>query len=201
MDSLFYILIAYLCGALPFSVWMGKLFLDRDVRQYGDGNPGATNVFRAGNKMVGLTALLLDIGKAAAPVGWCYNNVGVRGLPMFLIAMAPVIGHAYSPFLKFRGGKALATAFGVWIGLTLWKASLPGLIGALVGIVFLTPHGWAVILALAAILFTLVVWLPNPLFFSVWAAQCALLVWKHRTDLRQRPQLRPWVRKAFNNDS
>ena len=197
--SILYILFSFFCGSLPFSVWLGKLFLDRDVRQYGDGNPGATNVFRAGNNYIGLLAVLLDISKAAVPVGFAYHQLGLRGLPMFLISLAPVLGHAYSPFLKFRGGKAIATAFGVWIGLTLWKASLAGVIGALVGIAVLTPHGWAVMLGLATILFTLLVWLPEPLFLAVWAAQFVLLVWKHRFDLRQPPQLRPWVRDRLHN--
>ena len=55
------VFISFLCGSLPFSVWLGKLFVGVDVRQYGDGNPGAANVFRAGNKVVGLVALLLDV--------------------------------------------------------------------------------------------------------------------------------------------
>ena len=195
MDYLLYILFAFFCGALPFSVWLGKLFLGRDIRQYGDGNPGATNVFRVGNRYVGLLVLLLDIGKAAAPVGWAYQQAGVRGVPMFLITIAPILGHVYSPFLKFRGGKAIATAFGVWIGLTLWKAPLAGVIGSLFGIAFLSPSVWAMMLGLGAILFALIVWLPDPLYLAVWGAEFVLLTWTHRFDLRQQPRLRPWVWK------
>mgnify|MGYP001163344776 CR=1 FL=1 len=57
--------IAFLCGSIPFSVWLGRLFLRQDVRQYGDGNPGAANVFRAGNQALGLFVLVLDVAKAA----------------------------------------------------------------------------------------------------------------------------------------
>lgn len=185
--------LAFLCGSLPFSVWLGKLFLRVDVRRYGDGNPGAANVFRAGNKMVGVIALLLDVAKAAAPVGWCYYSLGLRSLPMFLVAIAPVLGHVFSPFLKFHGGKALATSLGVWIGLTLWKASLAGVIGVVLGITLLSSPGWSVMFGLACILVSLLIWMPDPLLLSVWVAETAILVWTHRHDLRQKPTLRPWL--------
>jgi glycerol-3-phosphate acyltransferase PlsY len=201
METFLAILFSFLCGALPFSVWLGKLFLNRDVRLYGDGNPGASNVFRSGNNYIGLVALFLDISKAAVPVGWFYNNWEIRGLPMFLIAIAPILGHAYSPFLKFRGGKAIATALGAWIGLTFWKASLPGVVAAIVGIAILTPPGWSVMLALGVILITLLGWLPNPLLISVWFAQVVILGWKHREDLCQVPKIRPWIQQTFHRDT
>ncbi len=149
------ILAAFICGALPFSVWLTRIYSGEDVRQYGDGNPGAANVFRTGNKFLGLITLLLDVSKAAAPVGFAYNNLQIRGILMFLIAIAPVLGHMFSPFLAFKGGKAIATVLGVWIGLTLWKASLPAVIAAAIGSLFLTSSGWSVMLAMIAILVTL----------------------------------------------
>ena len=154
--------LAFFCGSLPFSVWVGKIFLGVDVRQFGDGNPGAVNVFRSGNKLAGLLVLLLDISKAAAPVGLAYFNLHMRGITMILIAIAPILGHAFSPFLGFKGGKALATALGVWIGLTIWKASLPAALMAAIGIALFTPPGWSVMLALAGILVVLLIWLPEP---------------------------------------
>ena len=192
------VFIAFLCGSLPFSVWLGKIFLKLDVRHYGDGNPGAANVFRSGSKIVGSIALILDVTKAAAPVGFSYFNLGIRGIPIFLIAIAPVLGHAFSPFLSFRGGKAIAATLGVWIGLTLWKASLAGVIGVLIGIGVTTSSGWAVMLALLGILAALLIWMPDPLLFLVWAALTLTLMWTHLADLRQRPRLRPWLAKRFH---
>ena len=189
------VLFAFLCGSLPFSVWLGKLFLKVDVRQYGDGNPGAANVFRSGSKTIGFVALILDVAKAAAPVGLSYYNLGIRGIPMYFIAIAPVLGHVFSPFLGFRGGKAIAASLGVWIGLTLWKASLVGVIGTVVGITLMTSSGWAVMLGLAGILLTLLIWLPDPLLLMVWVSETLILVWTHRQDLHQRPHLRPWLTK------
>jgi acyl phosphate:glycerol-3-phosphate acyltransferase len=192
-----FILLAYLCGSLPFSVWFGKRFLRIDVRNVGDGNPGAANVFNAGSKLVGLLVLLLDVSKAAVPVGLAYNNLGIRGAPMFLIAIAPILGHVFSPFLGFRGGKAIATALGVWIGLTIWKASLAGVIAALIGITLFTSPGWAVMLALGGILITLLFWLPDPLLLFVLASETVILAWTHRTDLSYRPRVRTWLAQRF----
>jgi len=192
------ILIAFLCGSLPFSVWLGKLFMGLDVRHVGDGNPGATNVFRYGSRVVGLLALVLDISKAAAPVGLAYHNLGVRGLPMVLIAIAPILGHAFSPFLGFRGGKALATALGVWIGLTIWKASLAALTGVLIGVALFSSVGWAVMLAMGITLMVILLWMPGSLLLLVWAGVTLILAWTHRADLSRRPRLRPWLTKLFS---
>jgi glycerol-3-phosphate acyltransferase PlsY len=197
MLSIAFILLAFICGSLPFSVWVGKLLVGQDVRQLGDGNPGATNVFKSGKPLAGLLALILDISKAAAPVGVAYFSLNIRGPSMFLIAIAPILGHAFSPFLRFRGGKALATALGVWIGLTIWKASLPAVAGVLIGIVLFTSAGWSVMLAMAGILVTLVIWRPESLFLGVWLAETLILAWTHRTDLRRRPHLRPWLARCF----
>jgi len=197
MSWILLVLIAFLCGSLPFSVWLGKLFLGLDVRRFGDGNPGATNVFRAGSKILGLLSLILDVAKAAAPVGLAYHNLGVRGAPMFLISIAPVLGHVFSPFLKFQGGKALAVSLGVWIGLTTWKASLAGVVATLIGMAFTATSGWAVMVGLAGILAALLIWMPDPLFLAVWAGVTLILIWTHRADLSHRPRWRPWLTKLF----
>ncbi len=198
MVSIGFILIAFLCGSLPFSVWLGKIFLGKDVRHFGDGNPGAANAFRAGNRLVGLFTLLLDVSKAAVPVGLAYFNLGIHGLPMFLIAIAPILGHVFSPFLRFRGGKALSAALGVWIGLTIWKASLAGVIGALIGIALFTSPGWAVMLALVGVLMTALFWIRDPLVLSVWVSETLILAWTHRADLNHLPRLRPWAAQRLS---
>ena len=192
------VFISFFCGSIPFSVWLGKLFLRVDVRQYGDGNPGAANVFRSGSKVVGLLALILDVAKGAVPVGLAYFNLGIRGIPMYLIAIAPILGHVFSPFLGFRGGKAIAVSLGVWIGLTIWKASLVGVIGTVIGIALMTSSGWAVMLGLVGILMTLLIWIPDPLLLFVWVSQTLILMGTHRSDLQQRPHLRPWIVKRLS---
>jgi acyl phosphate:glycerol-3-phosphate acyltransferase len=193
-----FVLIAYISGSLPFSVWLGKLFLHRNVLRVGDGNPGAANVFRAGGRLVGLLALVLDISKAAVPVGLAYFNLGLRGAVMCCIALAPVLGHVFSPFLGFKGGKAISAAFGAWIGLTLWKVSLPGILCVLLGLALFTTPGWMVMAALGGILAALLLWMPDPLLLSVWVGEVLILAWTHRIDLRRGPRLRPWVVRIFH---
>ena len=82
--------------------------------------------------------MMLDIAKAALPVGLAYQQWGWDGWPMFLVAMAAPLGHAFSPFLRFRGGKALATMFGVWIGLSTSTYSIPVLLMLIVWIWYWT---------------------------------------------------------------
>lgn len=179
-DILFF-LFAFLLGALPFSVWMAQL-AGKDPRAVGDHNPGATNALKAGGKWVGLAALMLDVSKAAAPVGLAYQVFGLRGPAMAAIALAPMLGHAYSPFLRFRGGKALATALGVWIGLTWWDVPLVALAGITFWYWLLKRSGWAVLLTLTGMGVYLFFFRPEPLFWGVWGLQVVLLLWKHRMD-------------------
>ena len=106
-------LVAFVFGALPLSVWLGRFALGVDIRKYGDGNPGAANVWRAGGKWWGLLAILLDGFKGLIPVAIANFAIGIEGWWLTAIALAPILGHTYSPFLNFRGGKALSTTFGV----------------------------------------------------------------------------------------
>lgn len=118
------IALSFLCGAMPLSVWIGRAALGVDIRDYGDGNPGAANVWRAGGGKWGTLAILADAFKGLIPVAIANFAFGWQGWPLVAVSAAPVFGHAFSPFLRFRGGKALATAFGVWTGLTIWIAPL-----------------------------------------------------------------------------
>lgn len=184
--------IAFISGALPMSVWVGKLALGVDIRSYGDGNPGATNVFRAGGKKWGVVALLLDGFKGLIPVAIANFGWGWEGWALTAVALAPIAGHAYSPFLGGRGGKALAVTFGVWTGLSLFVGPM------ILGLAFafwlrlLRPEGWAVLLG--SLTLCTAVWLG--IWFGatpqswLWIAlgMTLLLAITHHTDLAQRPQ-------------
>jgi acyl phosphate:glycerol-3-phosphate acyltransferase len=193
---MFWIPIAFLSGSLPFSVWIGRLVLRQDIRGYGDQNPGATNVLRAGGRPWFVLALILDISKAAAPVGYTYQILGIRGWAMVAIAVAPVLGHAFSPFLRGQGGKAIAATLGAWIGLTLYTVPLVGIVSLGLSYRLLTVSGWAVMSTLTAVLLYLLLFQPDPLLLAALAGHTAILVWKHRADLRQRPGIRSSWRKT-----
>ena len=140
---------------------------------------------------------MLTGGKAAAPVGWAYVTLGIRGPAMVLIATAALLGHAFSPFLGFRGGKALAVTLGVWIGLTLWRLSVPALALVLVGHALLDNDGWAVMLTLFGLAVILLLWMPVPVLPAVLVGQVMILAWTHHADLVRRPHLRPWLARRL----
>lgn len=200
MPTLFAVLLAFLSGSLPFSVWVGQLLLRTDIRRYGDANPGATNVMRAGSKGAGLLALLLDFLKGAVPVGLAHLQLGLSGWSLVAIALAPVLGHAFSPWLHFRGGKAVAVTGGIWCGLTVWEGPTIG--GLFLGLAYwlLAVDGWAVLTAVAGLvlylLLTPATWnglvvRPEPwLIASVGLGNLLILAWKHRADLARPLALR-----------
>jgi glycerol-3-phosphate acyltransferase PlsY len=189
--------VSFLLGAMPFSVWMGKLLLRTDVRSYGDGNPGAINAWRAGSYKSGLPALLLDYLKGAVPVSLASFKFGFAGWQLVVVALSPVLGHAFSPFLRFRGGKAVAVTFGIWTGLTLWEG--PTILGIFLGISFLLQRAdaWSVILAMLGLLVYFLLRQADTFILIIWFGNALILVWKHRRDLRQGIGLRPYVLKPF----
>lgn len=197
MPQIAFVLGAFLAGSLPFSVWVGHMALGRDIRTVGDANPGATNVLRAGGKAAAAAAFLLDFAKGSVPVGIAHVWFQWSGWSLVLIALAPVLGHAFSPLLHFRGGKAVAVTGGIWCGLTAWEGPTVG--GILLGLFtyFLGANGRAVLAAMAAMalyfLVTPAVWNqfgirpPTfPILSLIWLGNVAILAWKHRADFSRR---------------
>ncbi len=116
MQTALAIVAAYLLGSVPFAMISAKLFGLADPRTYGSGNPGATNVLRSGNKKAALFTLLGDALKGWAAV-FIAQQAGLGSTAIGLVALAVFFGHLYPVFLKFKGGKGVATAAGVIIAL------------------------------------------------------------------------------------
>ena len=116
MQTAFVILAAYLLGSVPFAMISSRLFGLADPRSYGSGNPGATNVLRSGNKKAALLTLLGDALKGWVAV-YAAQRMGFGEIVIGLVALAVFFGHLYPVFLKFKGGKGVATGAGVLIGL------------------------------------------------------------------------------------
>jgi acyl phosphate:glycerol-3-phosphate acyltransferase len=180
---------SFLAGSIPFSVVLGKLFSAGDIRSVGDGNPGAANAWKAGGARVGVPALLLDFLKGALPVGLALHY-GAAGYALAAVALAPVAGHAFSPFLRFRGGKAVAVTVGVWTGLTLWEG--PVFLGFLFVLLYLFQENdaWSVIIALAALLGLLLYRWFVPEMLLIWAGNISIVTFKHFADLTRPPRLK-----------
>jgi len=114
------IILSYLIGSIPTAYIFGKLYKGVDIRQYGSGNVGATNVFRVLGRGAGTTVLLLDILKGILAVAVVADMLGlVEVFHRILLALSVVSGHNWTVFLNFKGGKGIATTLGVLIGLTI----------------------------------------------------------------------------------
>lgn len=114
---------AWLSGSLMFSYWLG-LLARRNIREVGDGNPGGVNLLKAAGVGWGLAGIALDFLKGYVPLALLLWSGSLTGYEIVPVAIAPVLGHAFSPFLKFQGGKAIAVTFGVWSALTNFEVSL-----------------------------------------------------------------------------
>ncbi|MEN0658101.1 glycerol-3-phosphate acyltransferase [Caldifermentibacillus hisashii] len=115
-------LIGFFSGSLMFSYWIGCL-LKMNIRETGDGNPGAANLWKEAGFPFGLLGIALDFLKGYVPIYFILQTVNETGFELIPIALAPILGHAFSPFLKFSGGKSLAVTFGVWSALTQFRVS------------------------------------------------------------------------------
>jgi acyl phosphate:glycerol-3-phosphate acyltransferase len=184
MTALWLILLGFLAGSIPFSVWMGRLFLHSDVRSYGpDHNPGAANAWKAGKWKLGVPVLLLDFFKGALPVALAHQALNFSGWMLLPVALAPVLGHAYSPFLSFRGGKAITVTFGVWTGLTLaYGPTVLGICMAAFLMIF-DNHAWAVTFSMLAFLVFLLFSQAGAVLVAIWFWNMLVLYEKHRSDL------------------
>lgn len=185
MSVLLWSAVGYLAGSLPFSVWLGRLFLGTDIRKFGDGNPGGTNVLRAGGKILGVLVIVLDGLKGLLPVVLARQISGLDGWALLPVALAPVVGHAFSLFLGMRGGKAVAVTFGIWAGLTGWPTLF--VLGGLLLAATRAPQrdAWAVMAMLLGLLVYLLIRGPGPALLAAWLGNSAVLAWKHRAELVQ----------------
>ena len=110
LEITFIIIISYLFGSIPFGLILTKTFIGKDIRKIGSGNIGATNVLRSGNKFIGYLTLTLDILKAVVPIlfiNFYYND------QLYLASLSVFIGHVFPVWLKFKGGKGVATYVGI----------------------------------------------------------------------------------------
>ena len=123
MITVLLILIAYVLGSIPNALWVGKTFKNIDVREHGSKNTGSTNAARVLGPKLGIFTLILDILKGALPTylgivlgaDLLTRMTGIDKLDIIVIGMAAILGHTFSLFLKFKGGKAVATTLGVFL--------------------------------------------------------------------------------------
>ena len=116
MDYLIVGIVSYLMGSIPFGLILTKIFLNKDIREIGSGNIGATNALRTGNKLIGYSTLILDIAKAIIPI--IYVKLNFPEL-IYIASLCAFLGHVFPIWLKFKGGKGVATYLGILFSINL----------------------------------------------------------------------------------
>lgn len=177
------VVLAYLMGSLSTAILTCKLMGLPDPRAKGSGNPGATNVLRYGGKKAAAITLLGDMLKGLLPV-LLGHLVGVEHSVLAAIAMAAFLGHLYPIFFSFHGGKGVATAFGVFLGL-VWPVAL-ALVATWLAMtkVFKMSSLSALTAAVLAPAYT---WLlvPDDIYISLSVVISLLLLWRHRSNIQR----------------
>ena len=187
MTTIVFAIVAYLIGSISFAVVMSRAFGLSDPRTYGSGNPGATNVLRSGNKKAAIATLIGDAAKGWFALWLAQHladrfDVGNAGIA--LVAIAVFLGHLYPIFFKFKGGKGVATALGVLLGLNVWL----GIATLVTWLVIAYAFRYSSLAALVAAIFA-------PFYFGLLfgtsemekllavAAMSALLIFTHRGNI------------------
>ena len=177
--------IAYLLGSIPFGYLLVRWRTGTDVRASGSGNIGATNVLRTTGRLAGAATLILDVVKGYAAVAIAGDLTGSNQLWMSAAALAVMAGHAYPVFLRFQGGKAVATFVGAFLRLT------PVPLVAVV-VVFLAVAAWTRHISLGSIVaaatFPLAAWLITQASWPVLGAAvlaAAFVIYRHRSNIQR----------------
>jgi len=185
MNTLIFTVVAYLIGSISFAVVMSRAFGISDPRTYGSKNPGATNVLRSGNKKAAIATLIGDAAKGWFAVWLAIrlaDRFGVDETGIALVALAVFIGHLWPVFFKFVGGKGVATALGVLIGIN----PLLGLavLATWLLVAYLTRYSSlaALIAAVCAPVYYGIAVGEDPLLAAI-VAMSALLLWRHAGNI------------------
>ena len=184
--SLVFVVCAYLLGSVSFAVLMSKAFNLPDPRTYGSQNPGATNVLRSGKKAAAALTLLGDAAK-----GWLAVWLAIEFAPQdgnFLmlvaaVALAVFLGHLFPVFLRFKGGKGVATALGVLLALSGWLGLAAMATWLLVALVFRLSSLAALVAAAGAPVYALLLGLPHEWVLASFIMSL-LLIWRHKSNIK-----------------
>ncbi|HYC44995.1 MAG TPA: glycerol-3-phosphate 1-O-acyltransferase PlsY [Burkholderiales bacterium] len=187
ITTLLLTLLAYLIGSISFAVIVSRAFGLPDPRSYGSRNPGATNVLRTGRKPAALLTLLGDgvKGWVAVVIAARFAQPALADVTQAAAAVAVVVGHMYPVFFRFEGGKGVSTALGVLFALNVYVALGAMATWIVMAVFFRISSLSALVSAAFAPFFTLFIYKDPaaPIFICV-ATVSALLVWRHKTNIR-----------------
>ena len=181
---IFILIVIYLVAAIPTGIVLAKVMGYEDVRDKGSGNIGATNVYRVAGKLAGVLTLTGDILKGFLPLLACKTWLAPTPAQLGIACAMAIVGHCYPVYLKFRGGKGIATALGIFLVM-----SPTAVLGAAIvfGITVATTRFislGSVLAAMSAPLLVLMLNQPQPIFLATLFI-AALIVWRHRSNIKR----------------
>ena len=179
MDYIVTALISYLFGSIPFGYLFTKILLKKDIRNVGSGNIGATNVLRTGNKSLGYLTLILDIAKAVVPV--IYIKFNYPDL-VYISALCAFLGHLFPIWLKFKGGKGVATFVGILISINIYYALVFGIVWILTFLISRYSSLSSLFASISIPIYLLIINQSNIIFFII---MFVLIFYTHRENIKR----------------
>ena len=180
MDYLIVGIVSYLMGSIPFGLILTKIFLNKDIREIGSGNIGATNALRTGNKLIGYATLILDIVKAIIPV--IFVKINYPDL-IYIASLCAFLGHVFPMWLKFKGGKGVATYVGILFSIDLMLGVIFAASWGIVFLIFRYSSLSSIISSISIPIYILITeQISNTIFFSI---MFILIFFTHRENIKR----------------
>ena len=179
MDYIITALISYLFGSIPFGYLFTKILLKKDIRHVGSGNIGATNVLRTGNKSLGYLTLILDIAKAVVPVFYIKFNYPDL---VYISSLCAFLGHLFPIWLKFKGGKGVATFVGILVSMNIYYAIVFGIVWILTFFISKYSSLSSLFASISIPIYLLIINQDNIIFFII---MFVLIFYTHRENIKR----------------
>ena len=180
MDYLIVGIASYLMGSIPFGLILTKIFLNKDIREIGSGNIGATNALRTGNKLLGYSTLILDIVKAVIPV--IYVKVNFPEL-IYIASLCAFLGHVFPIWLKFKGGKGVATYVGILFSINFLLGVIFVSSWVIIFLIFRYSSLSSIIVSISLPIYILTTsHISNAIFFGI---MFILIFYTHRENIKR----------------
>ena len=180
MDIFLIGVISYLMGSIPFGFILTKIFLKKDIREIGSGNIGATNALRTGNKSIGYSTLVLDILKAIVPV--VYVKIFYQDF-LYVASLCAFLGHVFPIWLKFKGGKGVATYIGILCCINLYLGFLFGIVWLVAFFIFKYSSLSSLVASLSIPIFNYFIFSDEIVFFFI--IMFVLIFYTHRENIKR----------------
>ncbi|HVU10132.1 MAG TPA: glycerol-3-phosphate acyltransferase [Phototrophicaceae bacterium] len=171
--TIVWVILGFFCGSLAWSHWI-------------EGRDGASRPVKG-------VSYLLDALMGALPVIFAKYVLILSGVPLVIVALSPIFGHAFSPWLRFKGDNALAVAAGVYVTLTVWQVMIFGVILLIVWMAVVKRPGWAATLMGVCLIIVLLILDRDPVLLAMLTVNLLVIAWASRGDLVHAPGLRGWI--------